>query len=128
MTIPSVSGLLQNKKRFGELVRNFPTTLLSLAACTHTSVLTVLNARGPSESVSLITYLRNFHGLTQKLPAYLNAGNTGFAQADFNVVCGDCSSVVTREKLGVAKFTRDAVLDPDNPRHVDVHGKAVYLP
>ncbi|KAF9786260.1 hypothetical protein BJ322DRAFT_775798 [Thelephora terrestris] len=59
---------------------------------------------------------------------FLNAGKSGFAQTDFNVVCGDCSSLATREKLGVAKFTRDAVLDPDDPAHISAYGKAVYLP
>lgn len=66
--------------------------------------------------------------LTGTLPAFLNAGKTGFAQTAFNVVCGDCSALATREKLGVAKFTRDAVLDPDDPAHISAHGKAVYLP
>lgn len=57
----------------------------------------------------------------------MNAGKTGYAQKDFNVVCGDCSALATQEKLGVAKFTRDAVLDPENPADVEAYGKAVYL-
>lgn len=58
----------------------------------------------------------------------MNAGNTGFAQAGFNATCWNCRFLITREALGVAKFTRDAVLDPDDPIHIDIYGNAVYLP
>ncbi|KAF9644170.1 hypothetical protein BDM02DRAFT_3175056, partial [Thelephora ganbajun] len=59
---------------------------------------------------------------------FLNAEKTGFAQAEFNATCGNCDSPITRERLGVAKFTRDAVLDPEDSNHTDVYGKAIYLP
>ena len=58
----------------------------------------------------------------------MNSKKTGFAQTGFEATCGNCRSSVTRERLGVAKFTKDAVLDPDNPAHVDVYGNAVYFP
>lgn len=73
-------------------------------------------------------YPRGLPQFTSGLPAFLNAGKTGFAQAGFNATCENCQSSVTRERLGVAKFTRDAVLDPDDPTHAGVRGKAVYLP
>lgn len=58
----------------------------------------------------------------------MNTEDTGFAQADFITVCPHCDTLVTRESLGVAKFIRDLVLDPNDNSHVQMHGKGVYLP
>src|SRR6266478_6136128 len=60
-------------------------------------------------------------------PAFVNTGDTGFAQAEFITVCPRCETLVTRESLGVAKFIRDIILDPDDRSHVEMHGKGVYL-
>lgn len=65
--------------------------------------------------------------LIPKLSAIVNAGETGFAQADFATVCPRCNTFVTREALGVAKFIKDIVLDPNDKAHLRVHGKGVYL-
>ena len=59
--------------------------------------------------------------------ALVNTEDTGFAQKDFITVCPHCETLVTRETLGVAKFIRDIVLDQDDPSHVQMHGKGVYL-
>ena len=126
--IPSIPNLPQNRKRYGTLAQGFLTTLSFLAASTLTPISIVTNARGRLPSVSLAMYPRGLPRFTWELLAFLNTGKTGFAQAEFNVTCGNCQSSVTRERLGVAKFTRDAVLDPDDPNHVDIYGKSVYLP
>lgn len=57
----------------------------------------------------------------------MNAEGTGFAQPEFIAVCVYCDALVTRESLGVAKFIRDFVLDPNVPYHVQLHGRGVYL-
>lgn len=42
--------------------------------------------------------------------------------------CGKCSGLIDRDRLAVAKFARDFVMDPTNTRDVEKHGNAVYLP
>ncbi|KAF9779250.1 hypothetical protein BJ322DRAFT_450903 [Thelephora terrestris] len=58
----------------------------------------------------------------------VNAEKTGFAQTDFATVCPRCNAFITREALGVAKFIKDIILDPNDRAHVGMHGKGVYLP
>ena len=125
--ILSNSGLL-SRKRCGTLAQSFLTTLSFPAAYTLTPTSAAPNARSWSPSVSLTVYLGRSPSLTSGITAFLNAEKTGFAQAEFSVRCESCQSWVTREKLGVAKFARDAVLDPDDSNDLNVHGKAVYLP
>jgi len=48
---------------------------------------------------------------------------TGFAQQKYQVSCGSCHFSVTRGSIGVAKFTRDAILDPEK-----ASGKTGHLP
>ena len=59
---------------------------------------------------------------------FVNVEGTGFAQADFVTVCPRCNTLITREALGVAKFIKDIVLDPNDSAHFEMHGKGVYLP
>jgi len=59
--------------------------------------------------------------------AFVNTEDMGFAQPEFITVCPRCETLVTRESLGVAKFIRDIVLDPNDTSHVQMHGKGVYL-
>lgn len=52
---------------------------------------------------------------------------TGFAQTGFATVCPQCDLYITRETLGVGKFIKDIVLDPNEKAHRDMYGKGVYL-
>ena len=39
-----------------------------------------------------------------------------------------CERMITKETLGVAKFARELVLDPDDPGDIARYGNGVYLP
>ena len=84
------------------------------------------NARSWSLSVSLVD-LGRFPPLTSGTTAFLNAEKTGFSQVGFSVVCESCQSWDTQEKLSAAKFTGDAVLDPDDSSYLGVLRKVVYF-
>ncbi|KAF9646512.1 hypothetical protein BDM02DRAFT_3008899 [Thelephora ganbajun] len=60
--------------------------------------------------------------------SFVNTEETGIAQVEFITVCPHCDTLVTRESLGVAKFIRDIILNPDDKTHVQMYGKGVYLP
>lgn len=59
---------------------------------------------------------------------FLNCEKEGFAQVKFLARCQKCPRIVTKEELGVGKFIRDAVLNPDHLCDIETHGSAVYLP
>ena len=61
-------------------------------------------------------------------PAYLTKGNTGYAERMFSHTCEKCSFLIDRNKLAVAKFAHDFVMDPTNTRDVEKYGNALYLP
>lgn len=58
----------------------------------------------------------------------MNAEESGFAQVEFATVCPHCDTLITRGALGVAKFIGDIIVDPKDKTHLDMLGKAVYLP
>ena len=60
--------------------------------------------------------------------AYLTEGKTGYAERMFTHTCKHCSFLIDRNKLAVAKFARDIVMDPTNTRDAERYGNAVYLP
>ena len=66
--------------------------------------------------------------MTTLLPAYLTEKKTGYAERMFAHTCEHCSFVIDRNKLAVAKFARDLVMDPTNTRDIEKYGSAVYLP
>ncbi|KAF9652239.1 hypothetical protein BDM02DRAFT_3126592 [Thelephora ganbajun] len=79
--------------------------------------------------------VRKLHHISRKsasiymrVTSILNAGKADSAQPQFSATCGSCHSPITRKKLGVARFTRDVVLDPDDPIHAGVYQKVVWLP
>ena len=55
-------------------------------------------------------------------------GQTGYAERVFAHTCEHCSFLIDREKLAIAKFAHDFVMDPANTRDTERYGNAVYLP
>ena len=64
------------------------------------------------------------------MTALIDDEGTGYLQQDFTMKCPGtgCERMITKETLGVAKFARDLVLDPDDPDDVARYGTGVYLP
>lgn len=60
--------------------------------------------------------------------AYLTEGQSGYAERAFAHACKHCSFLIDRDKLAVAKFARDFVMDPTNTRDAEKYGNAIYLP
>ena len=146
-TIPLILGLPLSRKRLGAVSQAFLTTHSSPGVYTLTPILAVPGAMSLSVSVSPIIRCRVMPMLRRELKEFLNDQKTGFAQADFKVICNTCRAAMgkklkhtermrdmletgkfTREELGVAKFTRDAVLNPEDVMNTKDHGNIVYLP
>ena len=59
--------------------------------------------------------------------AFINRNGTGYLQQDFAVKCYNCGLVITKQTLGVAKFARDLVIDPDSPSDSRTYGQGVFM-
>lgn len=59
--------------------------------------------------------------------AYVTQDGTGYLQSKFTATCPACAFSLNKEKLGLLKFTRNAVLDPRNKTDKQHHGHSVYL-
>lgn len=60
--------------------------------------------------------------------AYLTSDGKGYLQAEFTAECpsSSCTDVITKERLAVLKFARDAVLDPNDKTDFRKHSLACY--